>query len=68
MRSRWTGRLFQSRFASVAMDEDHLIAAVPTSASIRSERGPVRNKKGTFALTANHPGAMSAARADIRAA
>src|SRR5271163_3542293 len=27
-RGRWTGHLFQSRFASVAMDEDHLIAAV----------------------------------------
>jgi len=27
-RGRWSGHLFQSRFASVAMDEDHLIAAV----------------------------------------
>jgi putative transposase len=27
-RGRWTGHLFQSRFASVAMDEEHLIAAV----------------------------------------
>ena len=27
-RGRWTGHLFQSRFSSVAMDEDHLIAAV----------------------------------------
>ena len=27
-RGRWTGHLFQSRFASVAMDETHLIAAV----------------------------------------
>jgi putative transposase len=27
-RGRWTGHLFQSRFASVAMDERHLIAAV----------------------------------------
>ena len=27
-RGRWTGHLFQSRFASVAMDEVHLIAAV----------------------------------------
>jgi putative transposase len=27
-RGRWTGHLFQSRFASVAMDESHLIAAV----------------------------------------
>jgi putative transposase len=27
-RSGWTGHLFQSRFASVAMDEDHLMAAV----------------------------------------
>ena len=26
-RGRWTGHLFQSRFASVAMDETHLIAA-----------------------------------------
>ena len=26
-RGRWTGHLFQSRFASVAMDEDHLLAA-----------------------------------------
>ena len=26
-RGRWTGHLFQSRFNSVAMDEDHLIAA-----------------------------------------
>lgn len=26
-RGRWTGHLFQSRFASVAMDESHLIAA-----------------------------------------
>ncbi len=25
---RWTGHLFQSRFASVAMDESHLISAV----------------------------------------
>lgn len=27
-RGRWTGQLFQSRFASVAMDETHLMAAV----------------------------------------
>jgi len=27
-RGRWTGHLFQSRFASVAMDELHLISAV----------------------------------------
>ena len=27
-RGRWTGHLFQRRFASVAMDEDHLMAAV----------------------------------------
>jgi putative transposase len=27
-RGRWTGHLFQSRFASVAMDEGHLVAAV----------------------------------------
>ena len=27
-RGRWTGHLFQSRFASVVMDEAHLIAAV----------------------------------------
>jgi putative transposase len=27
-RARWTGHLFQSRFASVVMDEVHLIAAV----------------------------------------
>ena len=27
-RGRWTGHLFQSRFASVVMDEDHLLAAV----------------------------------------
>ena len=27
-RGRWTGQLFQSRFASVAMDESHLISAV----------------------------------------
>ncbi len=27
-RGRWIGHLFQSRFASVAMDEDHLMAAV----------------------------------------
>ena len=27
-RGRWSGHLFQSRFSSVAMDEDHLIAAV----------------------------------------
>ena len=27
-RGRWSGHLFQSRFASVAMDEDHLLAAV----------------------------------------
>ncbi|MHB8530355.1 MAG: transposase [Caulobacteraceae bacterium] len=27
-RGRWTGHLFQSRFASVAMDEPHLISAV----------------------------------------
>ena len=27
-RGRWTGHLFQSRFASVAMDEAHLSAAV----------------------------------------
>lgn len=26
-RGRWTGRLFQSRFSSVAMDEPHLMAA-----------------------------------------
>ena len=26
-RGRWTGHLFQSRFASVVMDEDHLLAA-----------------------------------------
>jgi len=27
-RHRWTGHLWQARFASVAMDEDHLIAAI----------------------------------------
>jgi putative transposase len=27
-RGRWTGHLFQSRFASVAMDQSHLLAAV----------------------------------------
>ncbi len=27
-RGRWTGHLFQGRFSCVAMDEDHLIAAV----------------------------------------
>ena len=27
-RGRWTGHLFQSRFASVAMDEGHLLSAV----------------------------------------
>jgi putative transposase len=27
-RGRWTGHLFQSRFASVAMDQSHLRAAV----------------------------------------
>jgi putative transposase len=27
-RGRWTGHLFQSRFSSAAMDEDHLLAAV----------------------------------------
>jgi putative transposase len=27
-RGRWTGHLFQSRFASVAMDESHLLSAV----------------------------------------
>jgi putative transposase len=27
-RARWKGHLFESRYASVAMDEDHLIAAV----------------------------------------
>lgn len=27
-RGRWTGHLFDGRFASVAMDEDHLLAAV----------------------------------------
>jgi len=27
-RGRWSGHLFQSRFSSVAMDEEHLIAAV----------------------------------------
>ena len=27
-RNRWTGHLWQARFSSVAMDEDHLIAAI----------------------------------------
>src|SRR5271165_4772535 len=27
-RGRWTGHLFQSRFASVTMDESHLLAAI----------------------------------------
>ncbi|ESQ76619.1 hypothetical protein ABAC402_02795 [Asticcacaulis sp. AC402] len=27
-RNRWTGHLFQGRFSSVAMDEDHLLAAL----------------------------------------
>ncbi len=27
-RGRWTGHLFQNRFASVAMDDRHLLAAV----------------------------------------
>ena len=27
-RGRWTGHLFDGRFASVAMDDDHLMAAV----------------------------------------
>jgi putative transposase len=47
-RGRWTGHLFQSRFSSVAMDEDHLIAAVryvslnPVRARLvaRAERWP----------------------------
>jgi putative transposase len=30
-RGRWTGHLFQSRFASVAMDESHLRSAYRTS-------------------------------------
>ena len=31
-RGRWSGHLFQSRFACVAMDEAHLMTAAPTSA------------------------------------
>ena len=40
---RWTGHLFQARFASVAMDEDHLLAAFgyiarnPVKASLAAE-------------------------------
>ena len=30
-RGRWTGHLFDGRFASVAMDDDHLMAAVRKS-------------------------------------
>lgn len=39
-RAGWTGHLFQSRFASVALDEDHLMAAVRYLAL-----NPVRAKK-----------------------
>ena len=38
-RSRWTGHLFQSRFASVAMDESHLKSAVSVRQS-ESGSGP----------------------------
>ena len=38
-RGRWTGHLFQSRFASVAMDESHLRSAV-SYVSHESGSGP----------------------------
>lgn len=44
-RARWTGHLFQGRFASVAMDEGHLVAALRyvarACAGLRAS-GPVR--------------------------
>ncbi len=44
-RARWTGHLFQGRFGSVAMDEDHLVAALryvalnPVMASLAAKAG-----------------------------
>ena len=48
-RGRWRGHLFQARFASVAMDEDHLLAAFRYVA-----RGPV--KAGLTTAAADWPG------------
>ena len=53
-RSRWTGHLFQARFSSVAMDEDHLLAAFRYVA-----RGPV--KAGLTAQAADWPWSSVAA-------
>ncbi len=44
-RGRWTGRLFQSRFASVAMDEDHLMTAVRYVSLNPSRRVSSRKRK-----------------------
>jgi len=37
-RGRWTGHLFQSRFASVAIDQSHLLAAICYVVSTLCER------------------------------
>ncbi len=54
-RGRWTGHLFQARFTSVAMDEDHLLAAFRYVA-----RGPV--KAGLAATAADWPWSSVSAR------
>ncbi len=53
-RGRWTGHLFQARFASVAMDDEHLLAAFRYIA-----RGPV--KAGLTAKAADWPWSSAAA-------
>ena len=35
-RARWTGHLFQGRFASVVLDEEHLMLAARQSMSRKS--------------------------------
>ena len=51
-RGRWTGHLFQSRFASVAMDESHLISAV-CYVSLNLVRAPLVERPGDYQWKAN---------------
>ena len=55
MRSRWTGHLFQSRFASVAMDEDHLIAAVRYVSLNPVRAWPGKEQSRNFRLDGESP-------------
>jgi hypothetical protein len=61
-RGRWTGHLFQSRFASVAMDESHLRSAVssawqtdcPSCSRAQGRRGHPGGRAVEFAARGCH--------------